>query len=222
MVAAAETPDVRTQVLAAATRLFAIRGFDGTPIQHIADEVGVSKQAVLHHFPSKEDLRIAVLETILDHWRETLPRLLLAATASADRFDAVFGELHRFFASDPNRARLVMREVLDRPDEVRRILRAQVRPWIDAIAQYIDEGRKHGKHWADVDAEAYVILIMQLVVSATAASSVCRIAIERGDEDSGESARRYEEELARIARASLFDPTPKTVSSRRRESRKSR
>src|SRR5947199_374412 len=86
-------------VVASTTRLFASQGFDGTSLQEIADEVGVSKPAVLHHFPSKEDLRRAVLDGILDHWREALPRLLLAATASTDRFEAVFGELHRFFAS---------------------------------------------------------------------------------------------------------------------------
>ena len=51
---ASEAGDVRAQVLAAATRLLASRGFEGTTIQSIADEVGVTKPAVLHHFASKE------------------------------------------------------------------------------------------------------------------------------------------------------------------------
>src|SRR5580698_2846533 len=99
VVARATEPDVRGSIVEKATRLFAARGFEGTALQDIADAVGVSKPAVLHHFPSKEHVRQAVLEGILGHWNSTLPRLLLAATASADRFDAVFGELHRFFAS---------------------------------------------------------------------------------------------------------------------------
>src|SRR5690242_9865756 len=103
-------PDVRAQVVAAATRLFAAHGVDATSVQDIADLVGVTKQAVLHHFPSKEHLRQAVLDGILAHWNETLPRLLLAATASEGRFDAVFGELFRFFSEDPDRARVVLRE----------------------------------------------------------------------------------------------------------------
>src|SRR5579871_5365539 len=97
--------DVRATTVAAAMRLFAAHGFDGTALQDIADAVGVTKPAVLHHFPSKEHVRQAVLDGILAHWNGTLPRLLLAATASTDRFEAVFGELHRFFASDPDRAR---------------------------------------------------------------------------------------------------------------------
>src|SRR5215470_15130683 len=97
---------VRERALAAATRLFAARGFDATSLQAIADEIGVTKQAILHHFPSKERLRDAVLGAMVAHWQETLPRLLVGATASEERFEMVFGELRRFFAEDPDRARL--------------------------------------------------------------------------------------------------------------------
>ena len=198
----AEPNDVRTRALAAATRLFAERGFDGTSIQLIADAVGVSKPAVLHHFPSKEDLRRAVLDAIVEHWQAVLPRLLLAASASHDRFDAVFGELHRFFASEPNRARLVARELFDRPGEVKKMLRGAVRPWLAAIAAYIKEGQAHGRHWEDVDPEAYVVHILQLVVCATASADVCGVAVD----PDGDPRERYDRELARIARASLFKP----------------
>ncbi len=198
---ASDANDVRARALASATRLFANQGFDGTSLQEIADQVGVSKPAVLHHFPSKEDLRRAVLDGILDHWREALPRLLLAATASTDRFEAVFGELHSFFASDTDRARLLARELLDRPAEVRKMLRGPVRPWLGAISGYIEGGKKSGRHFEDVDAEAYVILILLLVVSSSAAASVGRAGI---DGDAAESKLRFDNELARIARASLF------------------
>src|SRR5262249_58067249 len=90
-----------------APRLCAAQGVGATSIQEIADEVGVTKQAVLHHFPSKERLRDAVLEAMLAHWQERLPRILVAATASEERFDAVLGELRRFFSEEPDRAPLV-------------------------------------------------------------------------------------------------------------------
>src|SRR6202789_3463073 len=118
MVAArAHENDVRASTVVAAMRLFAAHGFEGTALQDIADAVGVSKPAILHHFPSKEHMRQAVLDVILSHWNEALPRLLLAATAGADRFARVFGEPCRFFAADPDRARMLMREALDRPAE---------------------------------------------------------------------------------------------------------
>jgi AcrR family transcriptional regulator len=200
----AELGDARGQVLAAATRLFAAHGFDGTPLQAIADALGVTKAAVLHHFRSKEELRAAVLGAIVEHWQKVLPDLLVKATASEDRFESVLGELHRFFAAEPDRALLIVRETLDRPNEVRRILRGPLRPWLSAIAGYIEAGRRHGTHQADVDPEAYVMHILLLCVSAASVAGVCAAAFE------GAGARtRWDRELHRIARASLFSPRPK-------------
>jgi AcrR family transcriptional regulator len=196
--ARAPEPDVRAAVVAAATRLFAAHGFDGTALQDVADAVGVTKPAVLHHFPSKEHVRQAVLDAILEHWQGTLPRLLLAATASEERFEAVFGELHRFFAADGDRSRVILREALDRPAEAKKILAGPVRPWIQAIAGYIREGQARGRHHAEADAEAYVVHMLQLVLAATAAAPVTTLLL-------GEGARaRYDRELSRIAKDSLF------------------
>ena len=38
------------------------RGYHGTSIQMIADKVGITKAAVLHHFESKEGILLAILE----------------------------------------------------------------------------------------------------------------------------------------------------------------
>jgi AcrR family transcriptional regulator len=208
MVAAAPV-DVRARAVAAATRLFAKQGFEATSVQAVADEVGVTKQAVLHHFPSKEHLRQAVLEAILAHWNEAVPRLLLAATAGEDRFDAIFGELCRFFSGAPDRALVVLREALDRPHEMKKLLRGPVKPWLSAIAGYIEAGKKSGAHYADVDAEAYVVHVLQMVIAASAAASVTSSVLEQ------DGAPRYDRELARIARASLF--TEADARSRSRE-----
>ncbi|MFT3775561.1 MAG: TetR/AcrR family transcriptional regulator [Minicystis sp.] len=197
----AET-DVRVAIVRAATRLFAAKGFDGTALQEIADAVGVTKPAVLHHFPSKEHVREAVLGEILEHWQATLPRLLLAASAGKGRFEAVFGELYRFFASDADRARVILREALDRPAESRKLLVGPVRPWIEAVAGYIHAGQAGGRHHADLDPEAYVINILSTVIASTATASVYVAGL-------GEDGRpRYDRELARIARSSLFLPKP--------------
>ncbi|MGH7271497.1 MAG: TetR/AcrR family transcriptional regulator, partial [Polyangiaceae bacterium] len=194
----AQENDVRIATLSAAMRLFATHGFEGTAVQDIADAVGVTKPAVLHYFPSKEHVRQAVLDAILSHWNEALPRLLLAASAGGDRFDAVFGELTRFFAADPDRARMIVREALDRPREVRKLVRGAVRPWLAAVAGYIRAGKEKGIHHPDVDEEAYVAHILLLVLTATASYDLAPAVLK------DDACPRFERELARIARASLF------------------
>lgn len=201
--------DARTQIVRAATRLFAAHGFDGTTVQDIANAVGVTKPAILHHFASKEQLRDAVLDGILAHFNELLPRLLLKATKSEDRFDAVFDELFLFFSSNPDRAKVLVREGLDRPEQTKRLLRGPVQPWIDAIARYIRGGQKSGDHFSDVDAESYVVHVLQLVLVATASASVTQAAITK------DARNRYTRELARIAKASLFPQIQKPSKARR-------
>jgi AcrR family transcriptional regulator len=60
----------RQRVLDAALDLFAETGVSGTSLQMIADHIGVTKAAVYHQFPSKDEIVLAVLAPGL----ETLQR----------------------------------------------------------------------------------------------------------------------------------------------------
>jgi AcrR family transcriptional regulator len=51
-------------ILDRAAALFARQGFAKTSIQDIADAVGLSKAGLLHHFPSKDALREAVIAQV--------------------------------------------------------------------------------------------------------------------------------------------------------------
>lgn len=208
--------EAREAMLVAATRLFAERGFEATSFQDVATAVGVSKQAVLHYFASKARLREAVLEAQVAHWHEALPRLLTAATASEDRFEAVLGELVRFFTSDPHRARVVLREALDRPAETKALLKGPVKPWLAAVAGYITRGQRRGEHHATLDPDAYVALMLELVIVACASAPLLDAAV-------GEGGRaRVTGELLRIARTALFLPKREGAAAPEAETRSAR
>ena len=52
----------REEILAAATELIAASGFNGVPLAAFAAACGMTKAGLLHHFASKDELLIAVLE----------------------------------------------------------------------------------------------------------------------------------------------------------------
>lgn len=52
----------RAEILKAATPLFAHNGYRGTALAAIAKEANLTQAGVLHHFPSKEQLLLALLE----------------------------------------------------------------------------------------------------------------------------------------------------------------
>ena len=66
-------PDTRGQILAAARRSFADKGFGRTTIRAVAGDAGVDPALVHHYFGSKDDLFLAALEIPFD------PRSLVPA-----------------------------------------------------------------------------------------------------------------------------------------------
>lgn len=188
------------QLRFAATRLFAEQGFRATSLQAISDEVGVTKQTLLYHFPSKDALRRAVLDGVFEHWRERLPRILEAVTSGQGRFEALNEELLRFFESESDRARLLMRELLDNPEEMRRLVLENLRPWVLLIAEYVREGQRLGMIHQDLDPEAYILHVITLVVANVACEGVLAAALG----GQGGSRSRERAELTRLTRSALF------------------
>jgi AcrR family transcriptional regulator len=198
----------RDQILAAATRLMAAHGVAGTSIQDVADAVNLRKASILYHFPSKDALRKAVIDALLTRWRDVLPRLLLAGEMGPEaRLDAVMSEFITFFSADTDRARLLVRELLDRPAELEPYLVETIGPWLRVIALALDAGKSRGLVRADADLRNLPVLLGTLVLSAIAAwDSLGFMAREPGD-GADQARTRYHGELMRIARAALFPDT---------------
>lgn len=57
----------RAEILRAAIEVIAERGYRGTTLGAVAEKVGLTQQGLLHHFPTKEALLLAVLEE-RDQW----------------------------------------------------------------------------------------------------------------------------------------------------------
>jgi TetR/AcrR family transcriptional regulator len=196
--------DNSAQIRVAATKLFALRGYEGVSLQAIADAVGVAKQTLLYHYPSKESLRRAVLNNVFEHWRRTLPAILQAVTSGKRRFSALTDELVRFFSSDRDRARLLARELLDNPADMQRLMGENLRPWLLLLAEYIREGQKLGSIRADVDPESYVLHVILLVVANVANLSTLSMSLDTSGAPADAIERRHMKELARLARTALF------------------
>ncbi len=61
-----QAQDSRDEILKAATRLFAGRGFHETSMSEVAREARVSKALIFWHFKTKEELFLAVLNRLLE------------------------------------------------------------------------------------------------------------------------------------------------------------
>ncbi len=197
------------QIVEQATRLFAARGFFGASLQDIAKAVGIRKPSLLYHFPSKDELRRSVLEQMLEHWNEVVPRMLRAATSGEAQFDAIGEETIKFFSEDPDRARLLLRELLDRPETMAPLVDLHVQPWTRVVCDYIRKGQEQGRVHVDVDPEAYVSAVINLILSTIAVHSVVGTLVSNEDTTPQPAIPpRLLEEVLRVARSALFIPHP--------------
>lgn len=73
----------RAEIVAAATRIFAAKGFSNVGMRDIADAVGIRGASLYHHFPSKEEILFAICLTVTrEPVEENLPLLDAAGTPS--------------------------------------------------------------------------------------------------------------------------------------------
>jgi AcrR family transcriptional regulator len=75
-------PDTRGQILAAARKSFADKGFAATTIRAVAGEAGVDPALVHHYFGSKDDLFLVALEIPVDP-RALVPEVFASGLAGA-------------------------------------------------------------------------------------------------------------------------------------------
>jgi len=82
--ARAEGRQAREELLTAALRVFARRGYDQAGVDEIAAEAGYSKGALYWHFKGKEELLLALLEERVDAPARKLVALLESAPPGRD------------------------------------------------------------------------------------------------------------------------------------------
>jgi AcrR family transcriptional regulator len=101
----------RAALLMAGRQLFADRGFAGAGREEIAERAGVTRGALYHHFATKQDLFVAVVE---DLESELGQRLVAAASAGSDPLEELRLGCQAFLdaALDPAVRRIVL---LDAP-----------------------------------------------------------------------------------------------------------
>ncbi|MFD9136125.1 TetR/AcrR family transcriptional regulator [Streptomyces bottropensis] len=130
MNARARSVERRAEIVRAALEVIAERGYRGASLAAVAERVGLTQQGLLHHFPTKEALLVAVLHE-RDQWDavpNTAWRLDLLASlveynamrpAIIQTFSALLGEsvteghpAREYFTGRFDRVRASMVEVL--------------------------------------------------------------------------------------------------------------
>jgi TetR/AcrR family transcriptional regulator, fatty acid metabolism regulator protein len=139
----------RDELLAAAVRVFARKGYHTCRVSDIADEAGASHGLVYHYFSSKDE----VLETI---FRENWGPIAVAIKGIAATDDSAAEQLRKVVAlvlhawrRDPETVRVLVREISRSPVLQERI--GEFQQAFDALEHVIVRGQERGEFDAELD-----------------------------------------------------------------------
>jgi len=178
------------EILEAAKRLFAARGFGGVSLDHIAREVGTAKQNLLYYFSSKETLYRRVLHGVLDVWLSYME----AITQNVDNPELalrryIAGKL-RFSREHPYDSRVYANEVISGAPLFAHEIRERVLPALQADIAVFNQWAEQGVCRKIDAAHLMVILWASTQAYADSASQICLVLgkpeMDAQDFDAGE------------------------------------
>ncbi|WP_235490147.1 TetR/AcrR family transcriptional regulator, partial [Frankia sp. AvcI1] len=127
----------RDDLLQAAARLFAERGFRGVGIEQIGAAVGIRGPGIYRHFASKDAMLTELLVGISQHLLHGAQTVLSADPSAADALDRLVRRHVEFAVGNPDLIVIHDRDLhsLPAPDEheVRRLQRAYVELWVGVL-----------------------------------------------------------------------------------------
>ena len=135
---------LEADILAAAKRLFAQRGFGGVSLDHIAREVGASKQNLLYYFPSKEELYRRVLHGVLDVWLSYMDALSQRPDDPEQALREYIAGKLRFSREHPDDSRVYANEVVSGAPIFSAEIAARVIPAVQADVAILNRWAERG------------------------------------------------------------------------------
>ncbi len=139
----------RRQLLDAAVRVFARKGYHASRVGDIAEEAGVAHGLLYHYFASKDQVLEAVFH---ENWSVLLARIASVEETdepAADQLRHITAIVLRTWLHLPDVVRVVIREFGRSPELAERI--GELAQPIDAIQRVIERGIGRGEFRKDVD-----------------------------------------------------------------------
>jgi AcrR family transcriptional regulator len=153
----------RDDVVAAAGRLFAARGYEGTSMRDLGKELGLLGSSLYSHVGSKQDLLVEVIRRGAGFFQESVERAAGVEGTAADRLRAMIAGHIDVVLDHRDEVGTYLNEARSLDDELRRqVLDARNR-YEDAFRTVLKEGAADGSIRLGTDPALGAIFILSIL-----------------------------------------------------------
>lgn len=135
----------REEILDVAARIFAERGFPGTDVQEVADELAVGKGTIYRYFPTKRELFLAAVDRGMRQLRVQVDVSVADVDDPLERIAQAVRAYLAFFDANPAFVELLIQERAEFKDRKKPTYfehrDADVGSWQKLLLELVSEGR---------------------------------------------------------------------------------
>jgi AcrR family transcriptional regulator len=154
--------DTIARVISVATRMFALKGYEGASVKEVCREAKVNVAAVHYHFDSKENLYRAVVEQFGRHSFDAGIRSLQAPRTLDEfrtRLSIFLTEIIESVSDRPELALTIVRDSQTHPELMREILKGTFEPMEKALRAFMTSAIQSGVLDSATDEQTSVLAL---------------------------------------------------------------
>ncbi|HJM96686.1 MAG: TetR/AcrR family transcriptional regulator [Acidimicrobiales bacterium] len=152
------------RVLSAATTAFGEFGYDSTSLDDLAKELGIRKQSILYHFPSKEQLLASSVDKAIDELILVLDEAIRTSRTGWDRVESIVKSVFRLAIRRPELLGLLREVTRLGPPVLTRAVDG-INPLLNGATDWLREEMEAGRI-RHSDPELLVLSIYSTVMGA--------------------------------------------------------
>lgn len=158
--------DRRKQILKAAVRVFAEKGYHGCRISDVAEEAGVAYGLVYHYYGNKDGLLAAVFDTNWAFFAKATEEIVATDEAMHEKLSQIIELAFSAFEMAPLVVKVLVLEFGRHARLGEALENPKVAGVFKSIARIFDEGRKHGELHENIDPTAMSVLFVGALETA--------------------------------------------------------
>lgn len=141
----------KEQILRAAERIFAQKGFQDATISDVAREAKVSEPTIYEYFPSKEELLFSIPGETVIRAKERFEFILKFLRGAANKMRSIIYQFLWFYDTNPDYASVSMLILKQNRKFLETEAYEDVREYFRIILNIIEEGIANGEFRADIN-----------------------------------------------------------------------